>query len=62
MEGVKAEDLQRRIGTPLEDDVFAGRVVQSHTPFLGWPDSVKENETVFITSSHPEKARAVAKA
>lgn len=36
--------------------------MQSHTPFSGWSDDVKENETIFITSSHPEKARAVAKA
>lgn len=62
VEAVKGEDLQRKIQTNPADDIYTGRVIQSHTPFLGWPEHVKENDTVFITSSHPEKAKAVAKA
>ena len=62
VEAIKGEDLQRRIQTSVEDDIFSDRVIQSHTPFLGWPEHVKANDTVFITSSHPEKAKAVAKA
>lgn len=44
-----------------DEDVLAHRVVLSHTPMRGWPDSIKRDGTVLITGSNQERARKLAK-
>lgn len=59
-EDKKADTLQERLQIPKHDDVVKGRMILSHTPMSGWSDDVKNNGTVLITGSHPEKARQIA--
>ncbi|KAM0198889.1 hypothetical protein ACHAPA_001642 [Fusarium lateritium] len=59
-EDIKADTLQERLQIPKHDDVVKGRMILSHTPMSGWSDDVKNNGTVLITGSHPEKARQIA--
>ncbi|KAF5721459.1 cat eye syndrome critical region 5 precursor [Fusarium mundagurra] len=59
-EDKKAETLQERLQIAKNDDVVKGRMILSHTPMSGWSDDVKNNGTVLITGSHPEKARQIA--
>ncbi|KAI1018173.1 hypothetical protein LB505_001330 [Fusarium chuoi] len=59
-EDKKAETLQERLQIAKNDDVVKGRMILSHTPMSGWSDHVKNNGTVLITGSHPEKARQIA--
>ncbi|PFH58502.1 hypothetical protein XA68_13587 [Ophiocordyceps unilateralis] len=58
-EDVKVQSLNRRLGFSPERDIVRGRLILSHSPFREWGDDVKQ-QTVLITASDPETARAVA--
>ncbi|KAF4509826.1 hypothetical protein G6O67_001766 [Ophiocordyceps sinensis] len=58
-EDAKAASLTKRLQMSHDEDVIHNRIIVSHTPMRGWPDSVKE-QTVLITGAHPETARQLA--
>ncbi|RDA84853.1 hypothetical protein CP532_2072 [Ophiocordyceps camponoti-leonardi (nom. inval.)] len=58
-EDVKADSLNRRLGFSSEQDIVRGRLIVSHSPFRDWCHDAKQ-QTVLITASDPETARAVA--
>ncbi|RDA95295.1 hypothetical protein CP533_3497 [Ophiocordyceps camponoti-saundersi (nom. inval.)] len=58
-EDVKVDSLNRRLGFSPEQDIVRGRLIVSHSPFRDWRHDAKQ-QTVLITASDPETARAVA--
>ncbi|KJZ72513.1 hypothetical protein HIM_08037 [Hirsutella minnesotensis 3608] len=58
-EDAKVASLTKRLGLSKDEDVIRNRVILSHTPMRGWPDSTK-GKTVLITGSHPDTARQIA--
>jgi ribonucleotide monophosphatase NagD (HAD superfamily) len=59
-EAHKAASLTKQVRLAAPEQMFTRRVIQSHTPMRNWPDDVKNNDTVYITSRNPTMARKVA--
>ncbi|CEJ90809.1 hypothetical protein VHEMI06565 [[Torrubiella] hemipterigena] len=59
-EDAKAASLAKRLQLTGHEDVLRDRVILSHTPMRGWDTSIKKDQTVLITGSHPETSRQVA--
>lgn len=60
-EDQKAVSLQKKVGME-NGDLIEGRVIQSHTPLSTFKDGSKRDQTVYITSLDPDRARDIAHA
>lgn len=60
-ESAKVASLAKRLQLAGHENVLDDRVILSHTPMRGWDNSVKKEQTVLITGSHPETSRQVAR-
>ncbi|KAI6784276.1 uncharacterized protein J7T54_004822 [Emericellopsis cladophorae] len=56
----KAASLKKKVGIDGVDDLIGDRVIQSHTPLRKFRTQAKEDETIYITSLDPERARNIA--
>ena len=56
----KAASLKKKVGIDGVDDLIGDRVIQSHTPLRKFRTQAKEDETIYITSLEPERARDIA--
>jgi ribonucleotide monophosphatase NagD (HAD superfamily) len=60
-EKVKAKALGKKLGLGSQENVVGHRIIQSHTPKKGWPEHIKENDTILITGQKPHWVRQIAR-
>lgn len=58
-EDQKAASLLKKVGTK-DQALVNGRVIQSHTPLSRFKEESKRDETIYITSLDPSRARDIA--
>ncbi|KAF4124408.1 Phosphatidyl synthase [Geosmithia morbida] len=60
-EDQKAVSLKKKVGLKT-GELVDGRVIQSHTPLSTFKEESKRNDTVYVTSLDPSRARDIANA